>query len=393
MKFSREIIVSVACLLSHPTTSFRCYSVSTANRRFARSLSVMMNNDPSLSQGSQDAPTPPPSEKPPLALPQKFHHFTICMVPPESNQRAWEELAKARMQLKDPGFFRWPPHANLLYPFIYPFHKAQNSVQEQKEEIISTSDSTQQEQPSRTESLLQLQPDVLEGLRTACAQIEPFTVRLDRLGTFGGAKRGVLWLYPTSFHGEQPTIDEPSRDQQEQEEEPLIRLQSLLQESFPYCSEQQKQGGTFNPHMTLSHFVDLESALAAQAEVELWWDSSISFPVNEVYLLYRKGDGGQFERLATISVGKESHVQVHIPTLPFHRMPNEEAEWVHEERMKLKQRRNQRGSRGCGQRKSRTGRTRSPPDTPEVIAQKRAERRAKREARERELAQNSSADS
>ena len=67
-------------------------------------------------------------------------------------------------------------------------------------------------------------------------------------------------------------------------------------------------------------------------------------------------------------------------------MPDTEEEWVYEERMKLKARRTSswktRGRKRAG-RKRRNGRNKEKiPDTPEIIAQKRAERKAKREALE-----------
>lgn len=311
------------------------------------------------SQSSADtmADTPPNDDDRPA--PSLFHHFTVCMVPPEGNDRAWEELTKARTELRDPGLFRWPPHANLLYPFIDPTQKVFDPLN-----VVSSTETSSMDQ------------DILEKLRVACQQIEPFTVRLDRIGTFGGAKRGVLWMYPSSFRGE--------RSRSNDQTEPLIQLQACLQDEFPYCDTQQKVSGIFNPHMTLSHFVNLEKALEAQTQIETWWDMSIEFVIDEIYLLYRKDDGGQFERLVTLGLGAEGQVTVHDPPSPFDYMPRKEVEWVREERMKLKQRRNRKGSRGGRQRR---GGMRPPPDTPEVIAQKRAERQAKRDAFEKQAPQ------
>jgi len=276
--------------------------------------------------------------------PRKFHHLTICMVPPETAVYVWDQVTKLRTELCDPGLFRWPPHANLLYPFA--------NVRDKDGHVDR---------------------DIIERLETACRQCEPFRVSLDRMGTFGGAKRGVLWLYPTSKRND--------KQKEEEEEEPLLKLQSALEEQFPICTDQRKVGGVYNPHITVSHFVDLAAALKAQSESEEWWPRDLEFDVQEIYLLERKGDKGQFERLASIELGSTGSGTVHESPLRFAPMPEIEVDWVREERMKLKARRN--GSyrrRGRQRRKGRSPRQR---DSPEVIEAKRAARKAKREALEK----------
>lgn len=321
---------------------------------------------------SQDTPAEGPARLPP---PAKFHHYTVCLVPPETDAKAvWQTLTQARTQLHDPGLFRWPPHANLLYPFVDP--KVKQQQQPGKEE-----DHDEHSVITNTTSLID--PEILQGLQGACRQVDPFTVRLERLGTFGGNKRGVLWMYPMSCRQDDAKKNSSSNDK----EEPLLELQARLQEAFPYCNEQQKVSGRFIPHMTLSHFENLDAALEAEETIESWWDTSKTFGVSEIYLLYRRGDAGQFERLVTLGLGAQGTVTVHDPPLPFVSMPREEAEWVREERMKLKARRNRKGGRGGHRRRPIGRQSRSPPDTPEIIAKKRAERKAKREALEREAAE------
>ena len=123
----------------------------------------------------------------------------------------------------------------------------------------------------------------------------------------------------------------------------------------------------------------------------------LQFKLDSIYLLQRKGDNGQFVRVAEIFLGKRELPQFHIfdtssESSAFPNMPTTEEDWVYEERMKLKARRNNnggwRGRRGGKRRTERQRRRRSPriPDTPEVIAQKRAERKAKKERLEREAA-------
>ena len=285
--------------------------------------------------------------------PQKQHTLTVCMVPPSSATNAWSEITKARTELKDPGLFRWPPHANLLYPFI--------EIKDNLENIT-------------------------QRLRNATTNCEPFQVALDSLGTFGGKNRGVLWLYPRSYRENDTILDKSY-------EEPLIQLQTMLEQEFPTCTEQRKSG-QFTPHMTLSHFASLEDAQTAQAQTESWWPSNVTFNVNRIYLLQRKGDDGQFLRVATINLGDagiSTGIDIHSPPEAFPGMPTTEEDWVREERMKMKKRRNgswkgRRRSRG-GRRRSSSNDSRGPRrsiDTPDEIAAKRAARKEKRERLERE---------
>lgn len=270
--------------------------------------------------------------------PRKFHHLTVCMVPPESNELVWNEVTKCRTKLRDPGLFRWPPHANLLYPFV------DIRPRDSHDEIIDSS--------------------VLEALVGACHDSVPFTVRLKQFGTFGGRKRGVLWLDP---------------DCRNDKTNPLVDLQKKLVEVFPDCNDVNKKSEAgFSPHMTVSHFSSLEEALEAQRTVEPCWRNDLDFQVDRIYLLKRAGDDGQFLRVADIFFGKAA--VVHDPPIPFCHMPATEADWVREERMKLKSRRRLGGNRGNRARHS--GRGPRILDSPEVIAAKRAARKAKREASE-----------
>jgi 2'-5' RNA ligase len=263
------------------------------------------------------------------------------MVPSPEFQDVWKTVSEMRQQLKDPGYYRWPPHANLLYPFL-----------ELEDEKL---------------------PEILEQLHSATRQCPPFNVSLNQFGTFGGKQRGVLWLFP----------DSSSKDDDSTLPPPLMTLHDKLEEAFPICKDQIK-GGRFSPHMTISHFKNLDDALAAQEQLETDFpNTKLDFAMDRIYLLERKGDGGQFLRVAEVGLGSNSTVQVLDPPQPFPDMPAEEEDWVHEERMKLKARRNKGSSRGS---RGRTSRPREPrvPDTPEEIARKRAERKAKRERLEQE---------
>ena len=330
-------------------------------------------------------------------LPAKTYTSAVCMVPPESNTQLWNILTKARTEVKDPGLYRWAPHVNLLYPFV---------------------DIWSMDQTNAT--------SILSKLREATKKIEPFYVSLNTFGCFGGKNRGVLWLYPTSYNNCASSNEEqPNRSAAEataEGKEPMILLQQYLQDAIPYCNDQQQKRGVngydkFVPHMTLSHFENLDDAKQAQMQLEEWWgktymdstpdvsdtgfNNATTFLLNEVYVLQRAGDEGQFKIVATIPLGQKKpgtseedqmnglcDVKVWHPARSFVHMPQVEEDWIWAERMKVKARRN----KGRKHRKTnnhyndgaikiggvRRGPSRST-DTPEEIAAKRAARKAKRE--------------
>ena len=373
--------------------------------------------------GAPGAPSPLPS-----AEPKKTHCVTVCMVPPPSHTAAWEALTRARTELRDPGLYRWPPHANLLYPFLdLPLTRqstecAESGLVGADPEAFSSTDSEFDSggrrgvqrsggstRPDRDAGPgLKLDDGTLAALRRAVEQCEPFDVRMDTLGTFGGRNRGVLWVYPRSFRGSGDRHvdatgagrDCDASDPIGAADEPLVQLQASLERQFPACTDQRK-GGRFTPHMTLSHFESLDAALEAKSQIEEWWTGR-AFRVAEIYVLLRVGDGGQFKIAATLPLGRATAdaaaagagdsaaaaparcIQVHDPPVPFPAMPLVEEKWVREERMRLKARRNWKG------RRRRPGPRRGPSkstDTEEEIAAKRAARKAKRERLQREAAE------
>ncbi|MGK3738671.1 MAG: hypothetical protein ACI90V_005518, partial [Bacillariaceae sp.] len=228
---------------------------------------------------------------------------------------------------------------------------------------------------------------------------------------------------------------------------PLIQLQTLLEEAFPLCKDQSQKGGgssSFTPHMTLSHFPSLDEALQAKESMETTIspfntggaseksnssspinsiksdddDDCLEFVLDRIYLLQRKGDDGQFLRVAEIALGGDTtttttttcedntsniiprgssedsrrprtaafvvatRTKIFDPPQAFPDMPNHEEEWVYKERMLMKSRRRKssNGTRG-GRQQQRRRERQGPriPDTPELIAEKRAQRKAKRE--------------
>ena len=141
----------------------------------------------------------------------KLHTSTVALVPPEE---VWLPIQQARESLRDKGLYRWPPHINLLYPFV------------PEEQFAAAAD----------------------ALAPAAAATSPFELTLDTFGVFGGRHRGVLYVCPGA----------------PEELAALCELQAALQAAIPHCDDQQR-GGVFTPHMTLAHFPSREAAEAVRA--------------------------------------------------------------------------------------------------------------------------------
>ena len=325
-------------------------------------------------EGLHDSPFVPSNTSSPF---HKVHTLTVCIVPPPEYYEVWQRISNMRETLQDPGYFRWPPHVNLLYPFL--------KCDQSKETLVQ----------------------VVEQIHSATKVCPPFHVSMNSFGTFGGKHRGVLWLYPDGtnrvYSEENNNLHDVDENLNDDNQTPLRILHRHLEEAFPMCLDlsQKGEGGQFYPHMTLSHFETLQAARDAQTYLEKKQFSlkGLDFFMDRVYLLKRSGDGGQFERLAEVGLGPDSTTTIYDPPQRFPSMPQEEADWVYEERMKLKARRNGNGRGGGRLRRRRRHGARDGPnsgndgtrqdtrktrDSPEVIAAKRAERQAKRERLERE---------
>lgn len=283
------------------------------------------------------------SKEVPNYVPFLSHSRTICMVPPSNDEKVWSAVQQIRRDLRDPGLYRWPPHANILYPFI--------DFKKQKNERVKSSNYTSGDstfittgEKSDLQSKYFKDPSILFMLQEVCEKNDPFEVKLNSLGCFGGKRRGVLWIYPKSRSIISTSSSTPSTTIDDDETtEPLIDVQQDLESAFPITKK--KYNMTFTPHMTLTHFASLESANEAKANITLpSGKDELSFVVNELYVLERKGDDGQFKIIVTIDL-LNSEIKEHDPPKIFPFMPTEEEEWVRAERMKLKKRRNNNSRR------------------------------------------------
>lgn len=152
----------------------------------------------------------------------------IALVPPPHLWPAIQAIRAAH----DKSFIRWPPHVNLLYPFL--------------EDKGSNFD------------------DAEALLAGTLKSVKPFWLSLSHLGHFvHNGKSATIWLHPT-----------PAKAEPGEEADPVVSLQSLLVSAFPQCDELNKRSTLgFRPHLSLGQWgaSGIESAkLRLQSE----WDSA-----------------------------------------------------------------------------------------------------------------------
>lgn len=202
----------------------------------------------------------------------RVYHTALAIVPPNCDNICWSKLQEIRYRLHDKGYFRWPPHINLIYPFVDTCHFS---------------------------SIL---PKIAEELK----DFSPFEVTLNEFGTFGGKDKGVCYLAP-------------------QPQDTLVSIHSSIQRALEESSSKR-----FQPHLTVTHCESgREATSMASVESETW--EGTSFLVDAVYVLQRDGADGQYYAVARIPLGSNT---VEEEIIMFSGMPTEQEDWVKDERKK-----------------------------------------------------------
>lgn len=195
------------------------------------------------------------------------------LLPPSSISAPIEAVRRVH----DKQFHRWPPHINLLYPFL----------------------STPSEQSTQDEtSSPELKRDIRMRVEKAVQNINSFRIFLgsNPPGVFHHSKKSkTVWLCPTTH---------------------LVQeLQAALQAEF---SEVDSDRRPFTPHLSVgqAHSQDGAGTLSAEitksvsefiaqdtnkdnAPIELEWH------VDRVYVIERKGFNDRFKIIGSIDLGKE----------------------------------------------------------------------------------------
>ncbi|KAJ3338201.1 hypothetical protein HDU93_009861 [Gonapodya sp. JEL0774] len=180
------------------------------------------------------------------STPGKTVTTALVAIPPS---RLWKGIQEIRSK-RDKAFQRWPPHINLLYPFV------------------PLADFT----------------SAAERIREALRDAEPFRVNLNGVGSFGHGKSATLFLdsLPDSLTAT-----------------PLVALQSKLFALFPHCTDLSSRESGFRPHLTLGQ-VGLfggqkkvrETIERAERDFTTMWSQgpaqgALDWEVDRVYLIAR----------------------------------------------------------------------------------------------------------
>jgi 2'-5' RNA ligase len=198
----------------------------------------------------------------------RVYHTALAIVPANHDVACWTRLQEIRHRLQDKGYYRWPPHINLFYPFI-------DSCDFQA-----------------------ILPQIAHGLK----DLTPFQVHLDEFGTFGGRDRGVCFLSP------QPDSQIGAI---------YSSIQLILQET---------SSKPFHPHMTVTHCANGNEARDIAARESETWEP-LSFLVDAVYVLQRDGLDGQYFVAAKLPFGSSV---VEEGPMTFDHMPTEQEDWIKE---------------------------------------------------------------
>ena len=265
---------------------------------------------------------------------KKVHHTTVALIPPTGE--VFESLMKTRLALDDKGYYRWPPHVNLLYPYI-----------ENKEHQFLES---------------------AEALALALSEMPPFDVELSKFDVFGGRKRGVLWLKPTVIADG------------EEGEDKMKLLQAACESAVPICSDQRLKGQEkgYIAHMTITHYESIDKAREVAVQLEKNW-TPLRFTVTEICMMERKGADGQFKIVYRIplSSGNGKPIKEEPEGRRIEGMPEKQPQWI----IEAKEKEREIKKKGNGHKRGSSSRRASSPrlpDSPEVIRQKRRERKLKR---------------
>jgi len=196
-----------------------------------------------------------------LSTRNKDHKSAICVIPPRT---LWDGVQSIRC-FNDPGFVRWPPHVNLLYPFWE-----------------------------------DLGEDMEVAARRAAAalkQTAPFQVTLAKFDVFEHGRSCTLWLDPASPE--------------------LVTLQETLAKEFPECNDLSNDPDrgitTFVPHLSVGRWRDRQEVQAA-AEAYQTSFQPITFQVDQIALISRDDFGSPFTIRYSVPLGEGAcHKQIPPP--------------------------------------------------------------------------------
>jgi 2'-5' RNA ligase len=199
------------------------------------------------------------------------HKSALVLLPPSSITAPIESVRRTH----DKHFLRWPPHINLLYPFL----ASPSEVNAQGEGNASP----------------QLKDSIRARVQQAIKPLRPFQTSLsaDPPGSFTHSKRSrTVWLGPSS--------------------QSVQQLQAALQAEFAECNADPRP---FTPHLSIGqansgHYVqklgdEIRNSITAFANHSEGAPVALDWYVDKVFVIERKGFHGRFEIIGSIDIDKE----------------------------------------------------------------------------------------
>ncbi|KAK9712365.1 hypothetical protein K7432_007201 [Basidiobolus ranarum] len=177
----------------------------------------------------------------------------VCIIPPST---LWKPIQDIR-EIHDKHVKRWPPHINLLYPYL-PYEEFSNVAI----------------------------PKLLETLST----VKPFRLKLTQFHWFQHSKNSsTAWLKPASIP-----------------EDALENLERCMVEAFPDFNDQLNIGSEgFTPHLSVGQFRSKGQVELKVAELNQLFDElePLEFEVTSVQLINRSGYHDPFRVIQDIPLG------------------------------------------------------------------------------------------
>lgn len=179
-------------------------------------------------------------------------------------------------RLHDRHFKRWPPHINLLYPFLASLLASPSEKAEEGTENSSP----------------QLKQSVRARIQKAVQPFQPFVISLiaDSPGVFSHSKRSkTVWLGPST--------------------DSIQRLQHALQSEFSECDADQRP---FTPHLSVGQASseiaadelksEIRSSVAQFAKAVEGAPVTLEWSIDKVFVIERKGFHDRFQVIGSIDL-------------------------------------------------------------------------------------------
>ncbi|KAH7407036.1 2'-5' RNA ligase superfamily-domain-containing protein [Phaeosphaeria sp. MPI-PUGE-AT-0046c] len=202
-------------------------------------------------------------------LPAHLSHKSALVLLPHASITAPVEAVR---RLHDKHFARWPPHINLLYPFL-----------------ASPSETAEHGNESNPP---QLKESIRVRLQKAVQSTRPFDVSLvaDPPGMFSHSKRSkTVWLGPSTNKVQQ--------------------LQQALQNEFSECDADKR---SFTPHLSVGQAnsdsdvdklkIEIKSSIAEFVRTEEGAPVALDWTVDRVFVIERKGFHDRFKVVGSIDL-------------------------------------------------------------------------------------------